>query len=118
LSCIRVRVDCWTATAFLLNSLVAYLPLILIIIIVIISLFSSLSARAAKVFEKNCLDKKYSPSCYNLGRLYYAGKGVATDDVKVRIRVRVRGRLYYAGKGVPTDDIKVRVRVRVKVRDV
>lgn len=26
--------------------------------------------RAAKIYEKNCNEKKYGPSCFNLGRLY------------------------------------------------
>ena len=26
--------------------------------------------RAAKVYEKNCLEKGYGPSCFNLGKLF------------------------------------------------
>jgi hypothetical protein len=26
--------------------------------------------RAAKVYEANCINKNYSPSCFNLGRLF------------------------------------------------
>jgi TPR repeat protein len=37
-------------------------------------------ARAAAVYTKNCADRKFSPSCFNLAKLYFAGRGVARDD--------------------------------------
>ena len=37
---------------------------------------------AADIYQKNCTKNKYSASCFNLARLYLAGKGVAQDDAK------------------------------------
>lgn len=36
--------------------------------------------RAAKVYELNCKNKGYGPSCFNLGKFYVAGKGVPQCD--------------------------------------
>ena len=38
--------------------------------------------RAGKVYEKNCTDKNYSASCFNLAKLYMTGKGVTQSDEK------------------------------------
>ena len=37
---------------------------------------------AADIYEKNCNKNSYGASCFNLARLYLAGKGVAQDDTK------------------------------------
>ena len=36
--------------------------------------------RAAKLYERNCREKGYPASCFNLGKLHLAGKGVKQDD--------------------------------------
>jgi len=36
--------------------------------------------RAKKVFEKNCNERDFGPSCFNLAKLYFAGKGVELND--------------------------------------
>ena len=33
-------------------------------------------------YSKNCNKQNYSPSCFNLARLFLAGKGVAQDDAQ------------------------------------
>lgn len=38
--------------------------------------------QAAQVYTKNCEKKKYAASCFNIGRLYLAGKGVDASDEK------------------------------------
>eukprot|EP01036_Dinobryon_divergens_P022221 gene22221-30462_t len=37
---------------------------------------------AAKIYSNNCLNRNYGPSCFNLGRLFVAGKGVPQSDEK------------------------------------
>ena len=37
-------------------------------------------ARSAKLYERNCREKGYPASCFNLGKLHLAGKGVTQDD--------------------------------------
>ena len=37
-------------------------------------------ARSAKLYERNCREKGYPASCFNLGKLHLAGKGVPQDD--------------------------------------
>ena len=46
------------------------------------SLVKDDSVRAGKVYEKNCTDKNYSASCFNLAKLYMTGKGVTQSDEK------------------------------------
>lgn len=36
--------------------------------------------RAANIYERNCREKGYSASCFNLGKLHLAGKGVKQND--------------------------------------
>ena len=36
--------------------------------------------RASKLYERNCREKGYPASCFNLGKLHLAGKGVQQDD--------------------------------------
>ena len=36
--------------------------------------------RAAKLYERNCREKGYPASCFNLAKLHLAGKGVKQDD--------------------------------------
>jgi TPR repeat protein len=38
--------------------------------------------KAAEIYSKNCSKKEHPASCFNLSRLYLAGKGVENDDLK------------------------------------
>ena len=38
--------------------------------------------RSSKVYEKNCLQKGYGASCFNLGKLFLSGKGIEQSDKK------------------------------------
>jgi hypothetical protein len=38
--------------------------------------------RAAKVYANNCYNVGFGPSCFNLGKLHLAGKGVPQNDKK------------------------------------
>jgi TPR repeat protein len=36
-------------------------------------------ARAAKIYGQNCEENKHLPSCFNVARIYAAGKAVEKD---------------------------------------
>lgn len=36
--------------------------------------------RAAPLYEKNCSEFNFPASCFNLGRLFFTGKGVESND--------------------------------------
>lgn len=36
--------------------------------------------RSSRIYEKNCLEKGYGASCFNLGKLYLSGKGIEQSD--------------------------------------
>ena len=36
--------------------------------------------RSSKIYEKNCLEKGYGASCFNLGKLFLSGKGIEQSD--------------------------------------
>ena len=36
--------------------------------------------RSSRIYEKNCLEKGYGASCFNLGKLFLSGKGVEQSD--------------------------------------
>lgn len=41
--------------------------------------------KAAKVYHENCHSKNYAPSCFNLGRLNLAGRGLPQNDAEAEV---------------------------------
>lgn len=39
-------------------------------------------SRAAATYQLNCDNKNFAPSCFNLAKLYFAGRGVKQDEGK------------------------------------
>ena len=73
---------------------------------------------AGAVYGKNCDKNEYGPSCFNRGRLHFAGKGVEQDDTVAAGFVNracktghiaacsQMSMLYFQGIGVPKDSDK------------